>query len=128
VRGSNGIDYKERIKIMKLLWDAIGHRKFRCAAGAVMRLNDAGNHGGGLRMFPLQLAQASGARKGDGGVARALHGRTTTQERLEGSRLPTPGDDGGRLLGKAFRETDDLPYLRWSIWDGKSDSLSWRAA
>src|SRR6266478_6014169 len=24
VRGSNGIDYKERIKIMKLLWDAIG--------------------------------------------------------------------------------------------------------
>ena len=24
VRGSNGIDYKERIKTMKLLWDAIG--------------------------------------------------------------------------------------------------------
>jgi 4-hydroxyphenylacetate 3-monooxygenase len=24
VRGSNGVDYKERIKIMKLLWDAIG--------------------------------------------------------------------------------------------------------
>ena len=24
VRGSNGIDYKERIKIMKLLWDAVG--------------------------------------------------------------------------------------------------------
>jgi aromatic ring hydroxylase len=24
VRGSHGIDFKERIKIMKLLWDAIG--------------------------------------------------------------------------------------------------------
>jgi 4-hydroxyphenylacetate 3-monooxygenase len=24
VRGSHGIDYKERIKVMKLLWDAIG--------------------------------------------------------------------------------------------------------
>ena len=24
MRGSHGIDYKERIKIMKLLWDAIG--------------------------------------------------------------------------------------------------------
>ena len=24
VRGSNGIEYKERIKIMKLLWDAVG--------------------------------------------------------------------------------------------------------
>jgi len=24
LRGSNGIDYKDRIKIMKLLWDAIG--------------------------------------------------------------------------------------------------------
>ncbi|MEM9139192.1 MAG: 4-hydroxyphenylacetate 3-hydroxylase C-terminal domain-containing protein, partial [Pseudomonadota bacterium] len=24
VRGSNGVDYKDRIKIMKLLWDAVG--------------------------------------------------------------------------------------------------------
>ena len=31
VRGSNGIDYKDRIKIMKLLWDAVGSEFGRAA-------------------------------------------------------------------------------------------------
>jgi len=60
VRGSNGIDYKERIKTMKLLWDAIG-TEFG-ARQELYELNYAGNQEV-VRMFPLQLAQASGALK-----------------------------------------------------------------
>jgi 4-hydroxyphenylacetate 3-monooxygenase len=60
VRGSNGIDYKERIKTMKLLWDAIG-TEFG-ARQELYELNYAGNQEV-VRMFPLQLAQASGTLK-----------------------------------------------------------------
>ena len=42
VRGSGGIDYKERIKIMKLLWDAIGS-EFG-ARHELYEMNYAGSH------------------------------------------------------------------------------------
>ncbi len=58
VRGSNGIDYKERIKIMKLLWDAIG-TEFG-ARHELYEMNYSGSHEL-VRIFPLQQAQASGA-------------------------------------------------------------------
>ncbi len=58
VRGSNGMDHVERIKIMKLLWDAIGS-EFG-ARHELYELNYAGNTDL-VRMFPLQHAQASGA-------------------------------------------------------------------
>ena len=58
VRGSNGIDYKERIKTMKLLWDAIGS-EFG-ARHELYEMNYAGSHEL-VRLFPLQQAQASGA-------------------------------------------------------------------
>ena len=58
VRGSNGIDYKERIKIMKLLWDAIG-TEFG-ARHELYEMNYSGSHEL-VRLFPLQQAQASGA-------------------------------------------------------------------
>jgi 4-hydroxyphenylacetate 3-monooxygenase len=58
VRGSNGIDYKERIKLMKLLWDAIGS-EFG-ARHELYEMNYAGSHEL-VRLFPLQQAQASGA-------------------------------------------------------------------
>jgi 4-hydroxyphenylacetate 3-monooxygenase len=57
VRGSNGIDYKERIKVMKLLWDAIG-TEFG-ARHELYEMNYAGSHEL-VRLFPLQLAQGSG--------------------------------------------------------------------
>jgi len=58
VRGSNGIDYKERIKTMKMLWDAVGS-EFG-ARHELYEMNYAGSHEL-VRLFPLQQAQASGA-------------------------------------------------------------------
>jgi len=60
VRGSGGIGYKERIKIMKLLWDAVGS-EFG-ARHELYEMNYAGSHEL-VRLFPLQQAQASGALK-----------------------------------------------------------------
>ena len=55
-----GIDYKQRIKIMKLLWDAIG-TEFG-ARHELYEMNYAGSHEL-VRLFPLQQAQASGSLK-----------------------------------------------------------------
>src|SRR6202050_4668279 len=60
VRGSNGIDYKERIKIMKLLWDAIG-TEFG-ARHELYEMNYSGSHEL-VRIFPLQQAQFNGQLK-----------------------------------------------------------------
>jgi len=60
VRGSGGIDYKQRIKIMKLLWDAIGS-EFG-ARHELYEMNYAGSHEL-VRLFPLFDAQGSGALK-----------------------------------------------------------------
>jgi 4-hydroxyphenylacetate 3-monooxygenase len=60
VRGSYGMDYKERIKIMKLLWDAIG-TEFG-GRHELYEMNYSGSHEL-VRIFPLQHAQASGALK-----------------------------------------------------------------
>ncbi len=57
VRGSNGIDYKERIKTMKLLWDAVGS-EFG-ARHELYEINYAGNHEL-VRMFALHHAAGSG--------------------------------------------------------------------
>jgi 4-hydroxyphenylacetate 3-monooxygenase len=60
VRGSNGIDYKQRIKIMKLLWDAVGS-EFG-ARHELYEMNYAGNHEL-IRLFALQQARAAGSLK-----------------------------------------------------------------
>ena len=60
VRGSYGIGYKERIKVMKLLWDAIGS-EFG-ARHELYELNYAGSHEL-IRLFGLQQAQGSGSLK-----------------------------------------------------------------
>jgi 4-hydroxyphenylacetate 3-monooxygenase len=55
VRGSNGIGYRERIKIMKLLWDAVGS-----AFGGRHELyerNYAGNH------EDIRIPASTGARR-----------------------------------------------------------------
>jgi 4-hydroxyphenylacetate 3-monooxygenase len=60
VRGSSGIDYKDRIKVMKLLWDAIGS-EFG-ARHELYELNYAGSHEL-IRLFGLQQAQINGSLK-----------------------------------------------------------------
>jgi 4-hydroxyphenylacetate 3-monooxygenase len=55
VRGSNGIDYKERIKIMKLLWDAIGS-EFG-GRHELYERNYAGNH------EDIRIQALTGARR-----------------------------------------------------------------
>ena len=66
VRGSNGIDHVQRIKIMKLLWDAIG-TEFG-ARHELYEMNYAGSHEL-VRMFPLQMAGANGDLKSMEGLA-----------------------------------------------------------
>jgi len=58
VRGSNGIGYKERIKIMKLLWDSIG-TEFG-ARHELYERNYAGNHED-IRIQAMWNARSSGA-------------------------------------------------------------------
>jgi 4-hydroxyphenylacetate 3-monooxygenase len=57
VRGSHGIGYKERIKVMKLLWDAIG-TEFG-GRHELYEMNYAGNHED-IRIQALWNAKASG--------------------------------------------------------------------
>ena len=84
VRGSDGIDYKERIKTMKLLWDAVG-TEFG-ARHELYEINYAGNYEL-VRLFPLQVAQGNGTLKKYGSFRRAMHGRLR-RERLARSGLP----------------------------------------
>ena len=58
VRGSHGIDYKERIKVMKLLWDSIG-TEFG-GRHELYELNYAGNHED-IRIHALTNARTTGA-------------------------------------------------------------------
>jgi 4-hydroxyphenylacetate 3-monooxygenase len=58
VRGSHGIGYKERIKVMKLLWDAVG-TEFG-GRHELYEMNYAGNHED-IRIQALWNARGSGA-------------------------------------------------------------------
>ena len=60
VRGSYGIGYKERIKVMKLLWDAIG-TEFG-ARHELYEMNYSGSHEV-IRVFQLQQAMGNGTLK-----------------------------------------------------------------
>jgi aromatic ring hydroxylase len=61
VRGSNGIGYRERIKIMKLLWDAVG-TEFG-GRHELYEMNYAGNHED-IRIQAMFNARGSGALDG----------------------------------------------------------------
>ncbi|WP_017522957.1 4-hydroxyphenylacetate 3-hydroxylase N-terminal domain-containing protein [Pusillimonas noertemannii] len=58
VRGSNGVGYRERIKVMKLLWDSVG-TEFS-GRHELYERNYAGNHEE-IRLQALATAQKSGA-------------------------------------------------------------------
>jgi 4-hydroxyphenylacetate 3-monooxygenase len=60
VRGSNGIGHRERIKVMKLLWDAVG-TEFS-GRHELYERNYAGNHEE-VRLQALMMAQKGGAMK-----------------------------------------------------------------
>ena len=61
MRGSNNIDYRERIKVMKLLWDAIG-TEFG-GRHELYEINYAGNHEE-IRIQCMLNARGSGALDG----------------------------------------------------------------
>ena len=95
VRGSNGIDYKERIKIMKMLWDAVG-TEFG-ARHELYEMNYSGSHEL-VRIFPLQHAQASGALK----EMEALAERCMADYDEDGWKHPAYRDGSDiSVLGKA---------------------------
>jgi 4-hydroxyphenylacetate 3-monooxygenase len=66
VRGSHGMDYRERIKVMKLLWDAIG-TEFG-GRHELYERNYAGNHED-IRIQALWHARASGMMDAMTGLA-----------------------------------------------------------
>ena len=87
VRGSHGIGYRERIKIMKLLWDAVG-TEFG-GRHELYEINYAGNHED-IRIQALCNARARRRRTTDGRARRASAWPTTT--RTAGDRhLAQPG-------------------------------------
>ncbi len=94
VRGSNGIDYKQRIKIMKLLWDAIGS-EFG-ARHELYEMNYAGSHEL-VRLFPLQQAQATGSLK----EMEALAEQCMADYDENGWRHPSYADPGDVSILKA---------------------------
>ena len=90
VRGSHGIGYKERIKVMKLLWDAIG-TEFG-GRHELYEMNYAGNHED-IRIQALWNARALGhARRHD--RARRAMPRRIRRERLERRYLARSGGCG----------------------------------
>ena len=102
VRGSNGIDYKERIKVMKLLWDAIGS-EFG-ARHELYEMNYAGSHEL-IRLFGLQQAQISGSLK----EMEALVERCMADYDEDGWKDPAYHDSDGRLgAGQARVRAPDV--------------------
>ncbi len=91
VRGSNGIDYRTRIKIMKMLWDAIGS-EFG-ARHELYEMNYSGSHEL-VRIFPLQQAQFSGTLK----QMEALAERAMADYDENGWRHPAYQDGGDVTL------------------------------
>ena len=72
VRGSNDIGYKDRIKIMKLLWDAVG-AEFG-GRHELYEMNYSGSHEL-VRIFPLQQAQFTSAVRSDRSARGGVHRR-----------------------------------------------------
>jgi 4-hydroxyphenylacetate 3-monooxygenase len=89
VRGSHGIGYKERIKVMKLLWDAIG-TEFG-GRHELYEMNYAGNHED-IRIQAMWNARNTGAL--DGMIALAEQClRDYDEEGWCGPTWLNPGDD-----------------------------------
>ena len=104
VRGSHGIGYKERIKVMKLLWDAIG-TEFG-GRHELYEMNYAGNHED-IRIQAMWNARTSGTLDGMIALADQCLCRLR-RERLARSRLARSGRCGlsWLVLGSSARRSE----------------------
>ena len=82
VRGSNGYSAEDRVKLMKLMWDAIG-TEFG-GRHELYERNYFGNHES-IRFETLMVAEVTGATDALQGLRRAVHGRIRSR-RLDGPR------------------------------------------
>ena len=97
VRGSHGIGYRERIKIMKLLWDAVG-TEFG-GRHELYEMNYAGNHED-IRIQAMWNARGSGAL--DAMIALAETCMADYDENgWTGSTWLNPDDASGPATGRA---------------------------
>ena len=97
MRGSNGIDYKERIKIMKLLWDAVG-TEFG-ARHELYEMNYSGSHEL-IRVFPAAAGASAPARSKQ---MEALAEQCMADYDEDGWRHPAYRDGSDvSILGKAW--------------------------
>jgi 4-hydroxyphenylacetate 3-monooxygenase len=100
VRGSHGIGYRERIKIMKLLWDAVG-TEFG-GRHELYEMNYAGNHED-IRIQAMWNARGSGAL--DAMMALAETCMADYDENgWTGSTWLNPGDASGPASGARAAE------------------------
>ena len=95
VRGSNGIDYKERIKTMKLLWDAVG-TEFG-ARHELYEMNYAGSH---ELVRALPAAAGAGHRRRSRRWRRWPSAAWPTTTRTAGRTPPIATAATSPILGK----------------------------
>ena len=95
VRGSNGYTAEDRVKLMKLMWDAIGS-EFG-GRHELYERNYFGNHES-IRFETLLVAEVTGATDALQGLRRAVHGRVQPR-RLDGAR-PDQSDDVSAIMKK----------------------------
>ena len=97
VRGSNGYSADERVKLMKLMWDAIGS-EFG-GRHELYERNYFGNHES-IRFETLMVADVTGATRALQGVRRAVHGRIRPR-RLDRRRIWSRTTDVSAIMKKA---------------------------
>jgi 4-hydroxyphenylacetate 3-monooxygenase len=100
VRGSHGIGYRERIKIMKLLWDAVG-TEFG-GRHELYEMNYAGNHED-IRIQALWNARGSGALDAMVGLAETCMA-DYDESGWTGTTWLDPGDASGPAAGARAAE------------------------
>jgi 4-hydroxyphenylacetate 3-monooxygenase len=100
VRGSHGIGYRERIKIMKLLWDAVG-TEFG-GRHELYEMNYAGNHED-IRIQAMWNARGSGALDAMIGLAETCMA-DYDENGWTGSTWLNPGDASGPTAGARAAE------------------------
>jgi 4-hydroxyphenylacetate 3-monooxygenase len=100
VRGSHGMGYRERIKIMKLLWDAVG-TEFG-GRHELYEMNYAGNHED-IRIQAMWNARSSGALDAMIGLAETCMA-DYDENGWTGSTWLNPGDASGPASGARAAE------------------------
>ena len=103
VRGSNGYTAEDRVKLMKLMWDAIGS-EFG-GRHELYERNYFGNHES-IRFETLLVAEVTGATEALQGLRRAVHGRVQPR-RLDGAGHRQGSDDISVIMKKLTMPKDD---------------------